>query len=99
MGIHSTAAPFGSTIRSARGAAGLDRATAAQRAGISTEHLGALERGERAPGRLVIDRLAAVLPLTADTLAALYADAQRRQDAHPWRGMGRMVANYRARAC
>lgn len=97
MSTHpQTPARIGGLIRLAREQAGLDRAAAAHRAGITPAHLAALERADKAPGRPTIARLGKALPLTPEALAALYADEHARRTAHPWYGKGRMLG-YRVR--
>ena len=52
---------FGSRIRSIREAADLSRETSAERAGISANYLGEIERGEKWPTLDMIERIAMAL--------------------------------------
>src|SRR5918993_2071948 len=73
---HSTL-QFGSLLRQHRLAAGLSQAELAERAGLSTDGIGALEAGRRATPRLYTVRaLAEALSLAEDDRLSLIAAAQ-----------------------
>lgn len=55
---------FGSRIRSIREAADLSREVVAERAGISANYLGEIERGEKWPTLDMIERIAAALQVS-----------------------------------
>jgi transcriptional regulator with XRE-family HTH domain len=58
---------FGSRIRSIREAADLSREVVAERAGISANYLGEIERGEKWPTLDMIERIAAALQVSPPT--------------------------------
>lgn len=55
---------FGSRIRSIREAADVSREVVAERAGISANYLGEIERGEKWPTLDMIERIAAALQVS-----------------------------------
>lgn len=55
---------FGSRIRSIREIANLSRETVAERAGISANYLGEIERGEKWPTLDMIERIATALEVS-----------------------------------
>ena len=70
---------FGTLLREFRDRAGLTQEEVAERAGLSVDAIGLLERGERKrPQRFTVERLAAALPLDPDELARFEAAARRR---------------------
>ncbi|MGA7672634.1 MAG: helix-turn-helix domain-containing protein, partial [Nitrolancea sp.] len=70
---------FGTLLREFRDRAGLTQEEVAERAGLSVDAIGLLERGERKrPQRFTVERLAAALPLEPDELARFEAAARRR---------------------
>ncbi len=70
---------FGALLRRHREAAGLSQEELADRAEMSTNAIGALERGDRQrPYPITVRRLADALALAADTRLAFTAAAQRR---------------------
>ena len=77
------AAPtFAELLRGHRRAAGLTQEALAERAGLSPEGVGALERGvRRAPHRETVARLAAALGLSGADGAGLEAAVERRRGA------------------
>lgn len=71
---------FGERLRQARQAAGLSQEKLAERAGMSAQAIGALERGERQrPYPATLRRLADALELTDDVRAAFLAAPPSRQ--------------------
>jgi transcriptional regulator with XRE-family HTH domain len=58
---------FGSRIRSIREAADLSREVVAEKAGISANYLGEIERGEKWPTLDMIERIAAALQVSPPT--------------------------------
>ncbi len=58
---------FGSRIRSIRESANLSRETVAERAGISANYLGEIERGEKWPTLDMIERIAKALEVSPPT--------------------------------
>jgi transcriptional regulator with XRE-family HTH domain len=78
------ATSFGALLWAHRRAAGLTQEGLAQRAAISGQAVGALERGDRRfPHRDTIDRLAAALGLTPEQRNAFAAAAGRRPAPRP----------------
>jgi len=74
---------FGILLRQHRRAAGLTPEALAERAGLSANAIGALERGERrAPYRDTVRRLAEALGLNAEDRAAFEAAVERGRTAH-----------------
>ncbi len=59
---------FGNLVRTARQKAGLSQENLADKAGIDRSYLGGVERGERNPTLLVIERIAAGLDLSVAEL-------------------------------
>jgi predicted ATPase/transcriptional regulator with XRE-family HTH domain len=75
---------FGLLLRRLRDNAGLSQEELAERAGLSAQAIGALERGDRrAPRRDTVERLAGALALGGADRAALVAAAQTRRRARP----------------
>jgi tetratricopeptide (TPR) repeat protein/transcriptional regulator with XRE-family HTH domain len=76
-GSHFDRPLFGELLRLYRGAAGLTQEELAERAGLSVQAIGGLERGlRRAPRSSTVAALATALRLTADDRAALVGTAQ-----------------------
>ncbi len=72
---------FGAQLRHLREASGFTQETLAERAGLSVNAIGALERGDRRhPYPRTVSALADALGLTADQRAALTASIPRRMD-------------------
>src|SRR5215467_226087 len=77
-------APFASLLRRYRQAAGLTQEELAERARLSVQAIGALERGERqAPRKETIDLLAEALALTGPERAAFEAAARQQRATNP----------------
>src|SRR5579859_5034876 len=75
---------FGDLLRRYRAAAGLTQEDLAERAGLSVQAIGALERGlRRRPHRDTLDLLAAALALSPEQRATFTAAARRRDQAAP----------------
>ena len=71
---------FGSMLREFRDRSGLTQEELAERAGLSEDAIGLLERGERKrPQRYTVQRLAAALPLSPDEQAQFEAAARQRR--------------------
>ncbi|MCA1722672.1 MAG: tetratricopeptide repeat protein [Thermomicrobia bacterium] len=69
--------PFASLLRALREQAGLTQEELAERAGLSADAIGLLERGERRrPQRYTVDRLAAALAVAGDERARFVAAAR-----------------------
>src|SRR4051794_10993344 len=76
--------PFGTLLRQFREQAGLTQEQLAERAGLSTDAIGLLERGERQrPQRHSIQRLTDALALPDDTRAQFAAAARRASSPSP----------------
>src|SRR5215472_7761751 len=76
--------PFARLLRQYRQAAGLTQEELAERARLSGQTIGALERGDRqAPRRETIDLLAEALSLTDEERAQFLAAARRKKVASP----------------
>jgi predicted ATPase/transcriptional regulator with XRE-family HTH domain len=76
----SASPPFGALLRRYRLAAGLSQETLAERAGLSVQAIGALERGDRrAPYRETVELLAGALGLSDAERAQLQAAVARRR--------------------
>ncbi len=81
MGMETTES-FGAALRRARLAAGLTQEALAERAGVSTRNIPALERGENRPRRDTAERLAGALdldPLVRERFLAAATPAPRRR--------------------
>jgi predicted ATPase/DNA-binding XRE family transcriptional regulator len=75
---NARATPFGDQLRQYREAAGLSQEQLAERAGVSAQAIGALERGDRRrPYLHTIDLLARALSLGPDARASLLASVPR----------------------
>ncbi|HET8662353.1 MAG TPA: tetratricopeptide repeat protein [Micromonosporaceae bacterium] len=75
---------FGALLRAHRRATGLTQEALAERAALSGQAVGALERGDRRfPHRDTVARLAVALGLTAEARAAFVAAASRRAPPRP----------------
>ncbi len=71
---------FGTLLREFRDRAGQTQEELAERAGLSVDAIGLLERGERMrPQRFTVERLASALPLSPDERAQFEAAARQRQ--------------------
>jgi predicted ATPase/DNA-binding XRE family transcriptional regulator len=76
----SASLPFGALLRRYRLAAGLSQEALAERARLSVQAIGALERGDRrAPYRDTVELLAGALDLTDEERAQLHAAVARRR--------------------
>lgn len=68
---------FGTRVRNVRTSAKVSRETAAERAGITPNYLGQIERGEKWPTLDVIERLAHALDVAPDVFFDFRDDASR----------------------
>ncbi|MGH3640368.1 MAG: helix-turn-helix domain-containing protein [Mycobacterium sp.] len=66
---------FGEIVRQHRNALDLSQEALAERASVHANHVGLVERGERAPSIDIAQRIAAALGLS---LSALVAEVERR---------------------
>lgn len=69
---------FGSTLRRLRREKGLSQERLAELTGLSTNFIGEMERGLKAPGLVVIVRLARALDVSVKDLLADFTDANVR---------------------
>jgi transcriptional regulator with XRE-family HTH domain len=73
-----TGSAFGALLRHHRNSANITQEDLAARAGLTSQAIGLLERGERRrPHRYTVDKLAAALELTGQDLASFQAAARR----------------------
>lgn len=63
---------FGRIVRDRRRRAGLSQEALAEAAGLHRNYIGMLERGERSPTLLVVERLAAALGIAMTSLIEEY---------------------------
>ena len=76
--MHPLQRRFGTTLRRRREAAGLSQEALAERAGLHRNYVGLLERGQRMPTILVVQRLASALKTT---MVGLLGDVERPSKA------------------
>lgn len=68
--VHPLQQQFGIVLRRRREAAGLSQEALAAQANLHRNYVGLLERGQRMPSILVVQRLAAALDITMSELVA-----------------------------
>lgn len=73
---------FGARVRAVRHARGMSQADLAARVGVSANHLGVIERGEKSPTLETVEAIAvaldlAVAELVSETIGATDPDAER----------------------
>ena len=77
--VQTVAQLFGSGLRRIRKEKGLSQESLAELTGLSTNYVGEMERGLKAPGLVVIVRLARALRVTVHELLADFTDANVRR--------------------
>ena len=77
--MQTVAALFGSTLREVRQERGLSQERLAELTGLSTNFVGEMERGLKAPGLGVIVRLSAALGVSVHDLLRDFTDARVRR--------------------
>ena len=77
--MQTVAALFGSTLRRVRREKGLSQEQLAELTGLSTNFVGEMERGLKAPGLTVIVRLARALDTTVQELLVDFTDTNVRR--------------------
>lgn len=77
--MHTVAQLFGATLRRIRVERGLSQERLAEATGLSTNYIGEMERGLKAPGLPVIVRLASALSVSVHDLLADFTDAAIRK--------------------
>lgn len=75
----------GPMLRAARLRQGLSLTAVAALAGVSAEHLGAVERGQYVPSQRTAERLTGGLGLDEREQALLVTARGARRAVHPWR--------------
>lgn len=77
--MQTVAELFGSTLRRIRKERGLSQEALAERTGLSTNFIGEMERGLKAPGLTVIVRLARALGTSVQELLAEFTEGNVRK--------------------
>jgi transcriptional regulator with XRE-family HTH domain len=75
--VHPPQQQFGTVLCRRREAAGLSQDALAAKANLHRNYIGLLERGQRIPSILVVQRLAAALDTT---MSELLAEVEQEQD-------------------
>lgn len=77
--MQTVAELFGGTLRRVRTDKGLSQERLAEMTGLSTNFIGEMERGLKAPGLAVIVRLATALGISVQDLLADFTDSNVRR--------------------